>query len=91
LDRNPCLLISPFCFLLVVRHPNPTASVYKQKVYDYVDTVVGYQFVNALYRGRRGNLKVDLSLINDVKEQDGGRGEELNLASKKSPAPANVV
>lgn len=67
------------------------ASVYKQKVYDYVDTVVGYQFVNALYRGRRGNLKVDLSLINDVKEQDGGRGEELNLASKKSPAPANVV
>ncbi|KAL9189546.1 hypothetical protein ACHAXT_009221 [Thalassiosira profunda] len=56
------------------------ASVYKQRVYDYVDTVVGYQFVNALYRGRRGNLKVDLTLINDVAEQNGGGGEPLNVA-----------
>jgi len=55
------------------------ASVYKQKVYDYVDTVVGYQFVDALYRGRRGQLKVDLRLINDVAEQNGGGGEPLNV------------
>lgn len=60
------------------------ASVYKQKVYDYVDTVVGYQFVNALYRGRRGNLKVDLRLINDVAEQTGGGGEPLHVTGKGS-------
>ncbi|KAL3778962.1 hypothetical protein HJC23_009727, partial [Cyclotella cryptica] len=48
------------------------ASVYRQKVYDYVDLVIGYQFVNPLYRGRTGKLKVDLSLINDVVEQNGG-------------------
>eukprot|EP00804_Cyclotella_cryptica_P026850 CCRYP_019896-RA/>CCRYP_019896-RA protein AED:0.10 eAED:0.10 QI:583/0.4/0.33/1/0.8/0.66/6/0/485 len=42
------------------------ASVYRQKVYDYVDLVIGYQFVNPLYRGRTGKLKVDLSLINDL-------------------------
>lgn len=58
------------------------ASVYKQRVYDYVDTVVGYQFVNALYRGRHGALKVDLRLINDVVEQNGGGGEPLNVATK---------
>ena len=58
------------------------ASVYKQKVYNYVDTVVGYQFVNALYRGRRGNLKVDMRLINDVVEQNGDGGEPLNGAGK---------
>lgn len=55
------------------------ASVYKQKVYDYVDIVVGYQFCNALYRGRLGALKVDLALINDVIEQNGGGGEPLNV------------
>ena len=53
------------------------ASVYKQKVYDYVDIVVGYQFCNALYRGRNGTLKVDLELVNDVIEQNGGGGEPL--------------
>jgi hypothetical protein len=55
------------------------ASVYRQKVYDYVDLVIGYQFVNPLYRGRSGKLKVDLSLINDVVEQNGGGGETLNV------------
>eukprot|EP00804_Cyclotella_cryptica_P010378 CCRYP_020702-RB/>CCRYP_020702-RB protein AED:0.33 eAED:0.33 QI:0/0/0/1/0/0/2/0/272 len=55
------------------------ASVYRQKVYDYVDLVIGYQFVNPLYRGRTGKLKVDLSLINDVVEQNGGGGETLNV------------
>jgi hypothetical protein len=57
------------------------ASVYKQKVYDYIDFVVGYQFVNPLYRGRTGKLKVDLNIINDVIEQNGGGGEVLNLIS----------
>lgn len=58
------------------------ASVYKQKIYDYVDTVVGYQFVNALYRGRRGVLKVDMNLISDVMEQTGGGGEPLNVTGE---------
>jgi hypothetical protein len=55
------------------------ADVYKQKVYDYVDLVVGYQFVNPLYRGKSGKLKVDMFLINDVVEQNGGGGEPLNV------------
>lgn len=58
------------------------ASVYKQKIYDYVDTVVGYQFVNALYRGRRGVLKVDMNLISDVIEQTGGGSEPLNVTGE---------
>ena len=61
------------------------ASVFKQKVYAPVDTVVGYTFVNVLYRGRRrGDLKVDMSLINDVVEQTGGGGESLNVTNEAS-------
>jgi len=56
---------------------NVSASdVYAQKIYDFVDVNVGYQFVNLLYRD--GDvLKVDTDLINDVKEQNGGGGEPL--------------
>jgi hypothetical protein len=54
------------------------ADVYAQKTYDVVDVNIGYQFVNVLYRdGKDGVLKVDTTLINDVKEQDGGGGEPL--------------
>ena len=45
--------------------------------------MVGYQFVDALYRGRRGQLKVDLELVNDVKEQNGGGGEPLTVTGGK--------
>lgn len=38
---------------------------------------VGYQFVNILYRGDDGKLKVDKDLINDVRVQEGGGGEPL--------------
>eukprot|EP00547_Thalassionema_nitzschioides_P006460 CAMPEP_0194202110 /NCGR_PEP_ID=MMETSP0156-20130528/2215_1 /TAXON_ID=33649 /ORGANISM="Thalassionema nitzschioides, Strain L26-B" /LENGTH=541 /DNA_ID=CAMNT_0038927503 /DNA_START=23 /DNA_END=1644 /DNA_ORIENTATION=- len=56
---------------------NVSASdVYAQKIYDFVDVNVGYQFVNLLYRDN-GVLKVDSDLINDVKEQNGGGGEPL--------------
>ena len=51
--------------------------MYAQKVYESVDTVVGYTFVNTLYRGNDGKLHVDLDLINDVREQNGGGGEPL--------------
>ena len=44
---------------------------------DFVDLNVGYKFVNILYRDSNGDLGVDLDLINDVREQDGGGGEPL--------------
>lgn len=60
---------------------NVSASdVYAQKIYDFVDINVGYQFVNILYRDgdvKDGVLKVDKDLINDVREQNGGGGEPL--------------
>jgi len=58
---------------------NVSASdVYAQKIYDFVDMSVGYQFVNLLYRDEKDNcLKVDIDLINDVREQNGGGGEDL--------------
>jgi hypothetical protein len=60
---------------------NVSASdVYAQKIYDFADVNIGYQFVNVLYRDRSdGALKVDTTLINDVREQNGGGGEPLTL------------
>jgi hypothetical protein len=59
---------------------NVSASdVYAQKIYDFVDINVGYQFVNILYRDTDSSLKVDTDLINDVREQNGGGGEPLIL------------
>jgi hypothetical protein len=56
------------------------AHVYAQKIYDVVDVSIGYQFVNVLNRdGSDGALKVDTTLINDVREQNGGGGEPLML------------
>lgn len=53
------------------------SDVYAQKIYDYVDLAIGYQFVNLLYKGQDDNLKVDLDLVNDVREQRNGGGEDL--------------
>lgn len=53
------------------------SDVYAQKIYDFVDINVGYQFVNILYKDTDGALKVDTDLINDVREQKGGGGEPL--------------
>jgi hypothetical protein len=59
---------------------NVSASyVYAQKIYDFVDINVGYQFVNILYRDIDESLRVDTDLINDVREQTGGGGEPLIL------------
>lgn len=45
---------------------------------DFVDVNIGYQFVNILYRDSADStLGVDIDLINDVREQDGGGGEPL--------------
>lgn len=55
------------------------SDVYAQKIYDHGDVNIGYEFVNLLYRD--GNdLKVDIDLINDVREQHGGGGEPLTFA-----------
>jgi len=53
------------------------SEVYAQKIYDFVDMNVGYQFVNTLYKDADGTLKIDTDLINDVREQHGGGGEPL--------------
>lgn len=50
---------------------------YSQKIYDFVDVNIGYQFVNVLYRDTDGLLACDVDLINDVREQRGGGGEPL--------------
>jgi predicted RNA-binding Zn-ribbon protein involved in translation (DUF1610 family) len=60
-------------------------SVHAQKVYDYVDMNVGYQFANVLYRNLGdGSLRVDTTVINDVIEQVGGGGEPLIIRGEKS-------
>jgi hypothetical protein len=55
------------------------AGVYAQKVYDFMDVHVGYQFVGILYKDADGTLEVDEVLINDVRQQQGGGGEPLIL------------
>ena len=44
---------------------------------DYVDVHIGYEFVNVLYRDSDETLGVDINLINDIREQNGGGGEPL--------------
>jgi hypothetical protein len=55
------------------------SDVYAQKIYDHGDVNIGYEFVNLLYRDG-DDLKVDIDLINDVREQHGGGGEPLTFA-----------
>ena len=53
-------------------------TVYAHKVYDFDAVIVGYRFVNMMYRSNRGTtLRTDARLINDVTEQVGGGGEPL--------------
>jgi hypothetical protein len=60
-------------------------SVYAQKIYDFVDICIGYRFVNLLYRDERdGSLALDPTLLNDVTEQNGGGGENLNAVKENS-------
>jgi hypothetical protein len=44
-----------------------------------VVTAVGYQFVNVMYMSKRGAHTVDLNLLDDVIEQNGGGAEPLNV------------
>ena len=57
------------------------SAVYAQKVYDFVDVIIGYTFANVLAI-EKGQVVVDGELLNDVKEQIGGGAEPIqNLAS----------
>lgn len=60
------------------------ALVYVQKVYEFDDIAVGYQFVNMHYRGHRSTHVVDMDLLNDVVEQNGGGGEPLDCGDETS-------
>ncbi|KAL3912675.1 MAG: hypothetical protein SGARI_001031 [Bacillariaceae sp.] len=53
-------------------------TVYGTAIYSTVDLAIGYRFINCLHRHpRTGQVGVDMSLINDVVEQNGGGGEPL--------------
>lgn len=67
-------------------------SVYAQKVYDYVDLCVGYRFCDLLFREADGSIGVDRTLLNDVREQRGGGGEDLNASeSNGHKTPQDIV
>jgi len=59
-------------------------SVYSQKAYNLGDVGVGYAFCNMLFRESDGSIGVDYNLLNDVKEQSGGGGEELYLRGQET-------
>jgi len=50
------------------------AEVYAEKVYKLVDVNVGYDFATMLYRSEEG-VKVDMVVLSDIIEQDGGGAE----------------
>lgn len=53
---------------------------------------VGYRFANVLYRNLSdGSLQVDLSIINDVLEQEGGGAEPLNGDSLEKRASDMLI
>lgn len=66
-------------------------SVYSQKSYAFEDFCVGYAFCNMLYKRKNGDIGVDHKLLNDVKEQTGGGGEELNLRSSMGSRIASDI
>ena len=59
-------------------------SVYSQKAYNFGDVCVGYSFCNMLFREWDGSIGVDHTLLNDVKEQSGGGGEELFVRDQET-------
>lgn len=53
------------------------SSVYAQKTYKYDEVVIGWKFVTIAYLTEDGQISLDLSLINDVVEQEGGGAEPI--------------
>lgn len=58
-------------------------TVYAQKTYRQVECRIGWQFVGVIYADRN-KFCVDMGLINDVVEQEGGGSEPLQRARGKS-------
>jgi hypothetical protein len=53
-------------------------TVHAYKRYKIGDVLIGYNFAPLVFRDRKtGILEVDLSLANDVREQNGLQGEDL--------------
>lgn len=55
------------------------ASVYAQKIYESFDMSIGYQFVNLVYKSKSTKgMMIDMDMINDITEQEGGGGEPMD-------------
>ena len=60
-------------------------TVHAYKRYKIGDVLIGYNFAPIVFRDRdTGVLEVDLSMVNDVREQSGLRGEDLSI--RRSPS-----
>jgi len=62
------------------------ATVYAQKRYSVFECRIGWQFVGVIYHDGEG-MTVDMNLINDVVEQEGGGGESL----KSTPVHNTII
>ena len=52
------------------------SPVFAHKVYDFSDVTIGYQFADMIRRRREDEqIALDMALVNDVEEQNGGGGE----------------
>jgi len=71
MQPNPC---QSFLNINVNLFGSEVYNMYEQRIYENVDCVVGYRFCNVLYRAPDGGLRVDLDMLNDVKEQKGEGG-----------------
>ena len=60
-------------------------TVHAYKRYKIGDVLIGYNFAPIVFRDPdTGVLEVDLSMVNDVREQSGMRGEDLSI--RRSPS-----
>jgi len=63
-------------------------TVHAYKRYKIGDVLIGYNFAPIVFRDPdTGVLEVDLSMVNDVREQSGMRGEDLSI--RRSPSKDN--
>jgi hypothetical protein len=61
-------------------------TVHAYKRYKIGDVLIGYNFAPLVFRDRKtGILEVDLSLANDVREQNGLQGEDLTEREREDP------
>lgn len=66
-------------------------TVHAYKCYKFEDVIFGFHFAPLLYESERsGKLKVDWGLVNDVREQCRGSGEEL-IGASSSRRRGNLV